>query len=105
MTSTKTIQIETIIFESNDDQVLVKGNMQNGHLGYATDIIINHSELNKLLSQIKSNTEDFEIDNYLNCEKLYNDETLYTIDLKKSYTNHIDLSTIQSTEMIRQIRA
>lgn len=105
MSNNKTIQVETIIFESNDDQVLVKGKMQNGHLAYSSDIIITHSSLNKLLSQIQSNLPNFDLDNYMQAEKLYDDQTLYTIDLKDSYTKQIDLSSIQTSQMIRQIRA
>ena len=48
-TGRKVLEISEVLFETNDNEVLVKGEIQKGHLKFATDIIITHTQLNQLL--------------------------------------------------------
>ena len=61
-TEGKTFDITTILFESNDISVLVKGTINQGHMNYTSDITVSMSQLNQLLNQLRRQNEEFELE-------------------------------------------
>ena len=104
-TEGKTFEIATILFESNDTSVLVKGTINQGHLNYSSDITVSTSQLNQLLNQLKRQNEQFELDELMTSEPMYNDETLFTISMNQSYNSYVNLNELTNQDSIRQIRA
>lgn len=104
-TEGKTFDITTILFESNDISVLVKGTINQGHMNYTSDITVSMSQLNQLLNQLRRQNEEFELDDFMNSERMYNDETLYTINLNNILNGRVNLSELRNQDSIMQIRA
>lgn len=104
-TEGKTFDITTILFESNDISVLVKGTINQGHMNYTSDITVSMSQLNQLLNQLRRQNEEFELDDFMNSELMYNDETLYTINLNDILNSRVNLSELTNQDSIMQIRA
>lgn len=104
-TEGKTFDITTILFESNDISVLVKGTINQGHMNYTSDITVSMSQLNQLLNQLRRQNEEFELDDFMNSERMYNDETLYTINLNNILNSRVNLSELRNQDSIMQIRA
>ena len=63
--SQKTIEVKSILFESNDPEVLLKGIVTKGHMQYETDIIISQSQLNIVMNLLQKQNQSVEIDQYL----------------------------------------
>ena len=104
-TSIKTIEVNTILFESNDPEVLVKGTMTKGHMAFETDMLISQSQLNRLINQLQRQNNNLEVSALLKSEKMYNDETLYTAELSEVSNRSIDLQDLSVISPIKQIRA
>ena len=104
-TEGKTFDITTILFESNDTSVLVKGTINQGHMKYSSDITVSMSQLNQLLNQLRRQNELFELEDVMVSERMYNDETLYTINLNQSHNSIVNLNELTNQDTIRQIRA
>lgn len=105
MNTFKTITIQNITFESNDDSVLLKGIVNDQLLSYETDLIINFSQLNKLTNIICKNNESFSLNNYLDCQNLFDLNYLYTADLRSVEDTSIPLHLLQDSQIIREVRA
>jgi len=104
-TEGKTLEISTILFESNDTSVLVKGTINQGHLNYLSDITVSMSQLNQLLNQLKRQNERFELEDIMTSEPMYNDETLFTINMSQSHNSSVNLNELTNQDAIRQLRA
>ncbi len=104
-TGRKILEISEVLFETNDSEVLVKGEIQKGHMKFATDIIITHTQLNQLLNQLKKCNQYFDFTNLFKCEKMYDGETLYSAIFTGETNNKIDMSLLAVSAPLRQIRA
>ena len=104
-TSSRTIEVNSILFESNDTEVLVKGRMSKGHMTFETDMLISHSQLNSLINQLQRQNADLEISQLLRSEKMYNDETLYSAELSTVFNRSVNLQDLSVISPIKQIRA
>lgn len=97
--------INSILFESNDTDVLIKGNMSKGVMNYDTDLVITHSQLNMIFNNLQRQNKDISVNDYLKSEKMYDGEFLYTADFSNLSSNRIDLSAIEGNQPLKQIRA
>lgn len=104
-TDGKTFDINTILFESNDDSVLVQGIINQGYMNYASDITISMSQLNELINLLKRQNGPFELDHIMTSERMYDNETLYTIEASNIKNNRIILSELSNQASIKQLRA
>lgn len=100
-----TIAINSIIFTSNDSEVLLKGEVQRGHLGYETELVITQSQLNQVLNTLSKQNDFFAIDECLHSEIIGRDEKLFYADFGHLSNCLIDVHTILGTQEIMQIRA
>ncbi|OFZ54358.1 MAG: hypothetical protein A3D92_23610 [Bacteroidetes bacterium RIFCSPHIGHO2_02_FULL_44_7] len=101
----KTLQVNAIIFESNDTDVLVKGTVFMGHMAYNTDVLISSTMLNRLISQLQKDNESLEFNDLLMREKMDDQQWLYTAKLDAVEHRMIDLSALAPAQSLRQIRA
>ena len=104
-TDGKTFDINTILFESDDDLVLVKGIINQGYMNYVSDITISMSQLNELINLLKRQNSDFDLEKIMTREKMYENEILYTIDSTQVKNNRIILSELSNQASIKQLRA
>lgn len=102
---TRTFNIGQIIFESNDNEVMLKGKVNDGFLTYESDLIISFSQLNTVLNSLSSVNADFTIDSYMKKAYMGENTYLYEADLSELNDNQISLFDISLQSNIRQIRA
>ncbi len=101
----RTLQINSILFESNDPDVLVKGTVSKGHMTYSTDVLISNSQLNRLISQLQKQNEGLDFAELLSTEKMEENNWLYSADLSGIQDRIIDLDQLSPVAPLRQIRA
>ena len=101
----KIITVNQILFETNDSEVVIKGNIKEGVMNYNSEVILSHSQLNMLLNQLGKQNDSFSIDNYLISEEMYNGETLYRADISSVPSSSFNLNLISFNSQMKQIRA
>ena len=101
----KIIDITSLMFESNDPNVLIKGTVSKGHMAFETEMIISHTQLNHLVNQLIKQNSELEINDLLIAEKMYNNEMLYTASFSKITNNKVTIGSILHNQPVREIRA
>ena len=99
------IKVNTVLFESNDSEVLIKGNVTSGVMNYNTDLIISHTQLNMIFNNLQNQNRNVSVNDYLVSESMYNGETLYSADFSELDFNQIFLTDIEGSQPLKQIRA
>lgn len=99
------IAISSLVFTSNDPEVLVKGNVSRGKLSYETELLITQTQLNMVLNQLSKQNESFSVDSYLKTEQVDQYEQLYYADFSTVENAIIDIRPIVKAHQIMQIRA
>ena len=104
-TINKNISILSFVFSSKENDVLVKGTEHQGLLSFDSEFIISQSQLNSLINQLQKNNADFQIENYLNSERVDYDEELFFADFDKLTNNNVQLRFANYSPNYKQIRA
>ena len=104
-TAEKTIDIKSIQFESNEEDVLVKGNVKQGNLEYPTDILVSQTQLNRIINQLKKQNKSFELGKYLLIECMYNNEKMFTAIFDEEINSRLKLHELLNLNTLLQIRA
>lgn len=103
--TSKTLQVNTILFESNDTDVLLKGTVVMGHMQYNTDVLISNSMLNRLVSQLQRDNEGFDFAGILESEPMEGNGWMYSAQLNNLEHRMIDLAALSPVSALRQVRA
>lgn len=104
-TKSKKFNISRITFETGDNEVVLSGTMFKGLLNYASELIVNFSQLNVILNQLATNNAGFDIQKYLTKQHMYDEQFLYEINLNQGVNGKVNLAHVDNNEMMRQIRA
>ncbi len=104
-TTYNNIAISSLVFTSNDTEVLVKGNVTKGKLNYETELLISQTQLNMVMNQLSKQNESFRIDEFLQSEQLDQYEQLFYADFSELVNRTIDIRPIVKANQITQIRA
>jgi hypothetical protein len=99
------IAISSLVFTSNDPEVLVKGTVSRGKLSFETELLITQTQLNMVLNQLGKQNEFFQVDTYLKSEQVDQYERLYYADFSSLENTKIDIRPIIKQHQITQIRA
>ena len=99
------IAITSILFESNDTEVLIKGNISQGVMNYDTDLVVTHSQLNIIFNSLQKQNQEISVNDFLISEKMYDGEVLYSANFSELTNNQISLFDIEGKQPLRQIRA
>ncbi len=99
------IAISSLVFTSNDPEVLIKGSVSRGKLSYETELLITQTQLNMVLNQLSRQNESFTVDAYLKSEQVDQYEQLYYADFSAVENTIIDIRPIVKAHQIMQIRA
>lgn len=100
-----TLAVKSILFESNDPEVLIKGTMSKGVMKYETDLVVTHSQLNIIFNNLQKYNQEISLNEFLISEKMHNNETLYSADFSSLQFNNIMLSDIEGGRSLKLIRA
>lgn len=101
----RAIAITSILFESNDTEVLIKGNVSKGVMNYDTDLVVTHSQLNIIFNSLQKQNQEISVNDFLKSEKMYDGETLYSANFSELSNNQISFYDIEGNQPLRQIRA
>ncbi|NVK64520.1 MAG: hypothetical protein HWE22_08020 [Flavobacteriales bacterium] len=104
-TAHNNIAITSLVFTSNDPEVLVKGNVSKGKLNYETELLISQTQLNMVVNQLSKQNETFQINDYLKSEQVDQYEQLFYADFSELSNRLIDIRPIVKNHQIKQIRA
>ena len=99
------MEISQIIFESNDDEVVLKGTLKQGLMSFDSETIITHTQLNQIINQLCKMNQAFAFENYLTSEAMYDGEMLYTATIPEGMNAVISVHELTHFSGIRQIRA
>ncbi|MFT5859289.1 MAG: hypothetical protein ACI865_001389 [Flavobacteriaceae bacterium] len=99
------VAVKSVVFTSNDADVLLKGTIEKGHLSYDTEMVITQTQLNLVLNSLKRQNDVFSIDDCLSSERIDRDETLYYADFDHLANSLINIEALIGTQEILQIRA
>ncbi len=102
---TQPFEVETIVFISNDSEVLVKGTYFQEHMSYETEVIVTQTQLNQILNQLGRNNSSFAWSDWFQRETVEEGALLYYADFACLSDPTIDLSVVSDASSIRQIRA
>ena len=87
--------IEKIEFQSNVNEVTIKCTIKVHELSYQNELVINFSQLNKLVGKIQQITQFIDVYSYFRETKINDSATLYTME-----GTSIELDTFQFEEVI-----
>ena len=99
------VKVNSILFESNDSEVLIKGNVKAGPMNYDSDLIITHSQLNTILNKLQKQNKTSSINDFITSEKMYDGEILFSANFSTLEFNTIDLNDLEREHPLKQIRA
>lgn len=106
MEATKTIfNVESILFEGNDADVLMKGTTIKGVMQYESDWIISQTQLNMVLNMLQRQNTDLSIHECIKSEPMYNGDTLFSGNFRGLTNVTIDINSISMSIPMKQIRA
>lgn len=98
------LEIQEIYFESTDNQVLVKGTLYKEHLNYPTQLVVNQSDLNKIVNALQAINPDVSIFDAFEVDRLYNGSNAYTLSAEKNDSLAFQINNLIFNDLI-QIRA
>lgn len=99
------VKIEKIEFQSNSNEVSVSCKIGIGELNILTEIMIDFSDLNKLIGKIQHAYDNFEILNYFRKTDLKNGFHLYSFESKNSELREVYLENLDNITPLKEIRA
>ena len=101
----KKINIEKIEFQSNVNEVTLKCCSQLNDLSYTNELIINYSQLNKLLGKIQQIAQFLDIYSLFRETKINDSCTLYTLEGAEIELDSNDFEDIISINGAKKISA
>ena len=99
------VNINTISFETGDNNLYVNTTIQKEMLKYQSQLILNFSDLNVLINKLQENNPDSDISTLFEEDKMYDGSTLYTLNSSKHQSNCFELKQLEFIHEIKQIRA
>lgn len=101
----KKINIEKIEFQSNVNEVSIQCSIKINELSYQNELIINYSQLNKLLGKIQQVTQWIDIYSFFRETQINDNSTLYTMEGAEIELDSIDFEEIVSFSNAKKISA
>jgi len=105
ISTAQTMDIQRAIFLSTENEVLLQGNVHKGNLSYETDVVISHTQLNRIMSELQRNNENSNVNDCLDSKEVKPNEWLYFADFSALAQSQITLDSLVHYEEIKQIRA
>ncbi|GAB5416531.1 MAG: hypothetical protein Crog4KO_08830 [Crocinitomicaceae bacterium] len=97
--------VQSILFESNDPEVLMRGTVVKGVMQYESELILSHTQLNKVINLLQRQNADTTIHDLISSEPMYDGVLLYSGSFAELPQTRISLEQISTNEPMKQIRA
>lgn len=105
MKTTGILNVSSILFESNDSEVVVQGEISAGSLRYHSELVVTHSQLNKILCLLQGQNANLDLDNFFEVTPLFDGQYLYRALCHSIENPSISLTQIDEQAVLKQIRA
>lgn len=99
------VEIQKIEFQTSCNEVSVTCIVTKGNLSYTNEIILNFSDLNRLINKIQKITKIGDLFTYFKSTKLEDGEDLYYLNKQQHTEIEIPLAEMEDFKPLRQIRA
>lgn len=99
------VEIQKIEFQTSCNEVSVLCVITKGNLSYTNEIILNFSDLNRLINKIQKITKIGDLFSYFKSTKLEDGVDLYYLANQKDKEIEIPLDEMEDFKPLRQIRA
>lgn len=99
------VEIKTIEFQSSINEVSVKCVVSQGNFKYVNELILNFSDLNKLVGKIQRITKIGDFFSLFKSTKLHDGDDLYYLSNETAYEIELPLFEFEEFQPLRQIRA
>ena len=99
------VEIQKIEFQTSCNEVSVLCVVTKGNLSYTNEIILNFSDLNRLINKIQKITKIGDLFSYFKSTKLEDGEDLYYLSRQQNTEIEIPLAEMEDFKPLRQIRA
>ena len=99
------VEIQKIEFQTSCNEVSVMCIITKGNLIYKNEIILNFSDLNRLINKIQKITKIGDLFSYFKSTKLEDGEDLYYLANQQNSEIEIPLFEMDEFKPLRQIRA
>jgi hypothetical protein len=97
--------VQSILFESNDPEVIMRGTMVKGVMQYESEIILTHTQLNMVMNLLQRQNAETTIHTFISSEPMYDGGLLYSGNFTELPNASIALDAITINEPMKQIRA
>jgi hypothetical protein len=101
----KKIMIEKIEFQSNVNEVTINCSVKINDLSYDNELVINFSQLNKLVGKIQQVTQFIDIYSFFKVTKINDYSSLYTLEGQEIELNSNEFEEIIEIEQTKKISA
>lgn len=99
------IAVEKIEFQSDINEVSVSCEITQGSQQFNTELILNFTDLNRLIGRIQEVTDNFSFSDLFHIQQLDDEKKLYTFRRNDYAMEKIVIDDFDVDETIRQIRA
>ena len=99
------VEIQKIEFQTSCNEVSVMCIITKGNLSYTNEIILNFSDLNRLINKIQKITKIGDLFSYFKSTKLEDGDDLYYLTNQQNTEIEIPLAEMEDFNPLRQIRA
>lgn len=105
MEALNTFKVQSVLFESNDPEVLMKGITVKGVMQYESELVLSQTQLNMVLNMLQRQNAETTVYERIISEPMYDGAFLYSGDFTALPNASIDLTTISTNVPMKQIRA
>ena len=99
------VEIQKIEFQTSCNEVSVLCVVTKGNLSYTNEIILNFSDLNRLINKIQKITKIGDLFSYFKSTKIEDGDDLYYLTNQQNTEIEIPLAEMEDFKPLRQIRA
>lgn len=100
-----TFKVQSILFESNDTEVIMRGTTMKGTLQYESEYILSHTQLNQVINTLQRQNAEATVYEMITSERMYDDNLLYTGSFEGLSDATINIAQLASNHQMKQIRA
>ena len=97
--------VQSILFESNDPEVLMRGTMIKGVMQYETELILTHTQLNQVINSLQRQNDGTTVHDLIKSEQMYDDSLLYSGFFGELKNTSVCLAALSKSAPMKQIRA
>lgn len=99
------INIESIQFESGSREVHVNCKISQGNLTFRSELLVDHTDLNKLMGRIQQLSEQTDLMNCFDRFDMQDGQEYYSLELQKTGLGDLWIDNVEFENALRQIRA